>query len=50
VGMSPFQVNQVNDTNVQQEAKAYVKDSSILAYDTTLITFTNMHGVIPQQS
>ena len=50
MGMSPFQVNQVNDTNVQQHAKAYLKDWSILTYDTTLITFTNMHSVISQKS
>lgn len=46
MGMSPFKVNQVNDANVQQHAKAYLKDSGILTYDTTLITFTNMHSVI----
>ena len=48
--MSPFQVNQVNDTNVQQQAKANLKDSSSLAYDTTVITFTNMYGVVSQMS
>jgi hypothetical protein len=50
VGMSLFPVNQVNDTNIQQQAKAYLKDSSVLGYDTTLITFTSTHGVISQKS
>ena len=50
MGTSPFRVNQVNDTNVQQHATAYLNDSSILTYDTTLITFTNMYSVKSQKS